>query len=151
MSFTNVLIYAALLVFVVYKRMEGRPIANVKQLFLLPVIVSILGYEDLSHAKLGTIDIAFGVAGCALSLLLGAARGTQDKLSSRDGTPWVRWGAASLAIFAVNVAVKLALDVAGIALGGSTSGITASLVFAAGLMMAGEAAVVWLRLQAGGL
>jgi hypothetical protein len=149
MSFANVLLYAALLVVMVYRRLQGRPVGTTKQLFLLPALVTFLGFEDLSHAKLGTVDIAVGVAGCGLSLLLGALRGTQNKLSQRDGTPWVRWGAASVAIFAFNVVVKLALDVAGVALGGSTSGVTASLVLAVGLMLAGEAVVVWFRLQAG--
>jgi hypothetical protein len=56
-----------------------------------------------------------------------------------------------VAIFAFNVVVKLILDVAGVALGGSTSGVTASLILAVGLMLAGEAVVVWLRLEGGGL
>jgi hypothetical protein len=63
----------------------------------------------------------------------------------------VQWGAVSVAIFAVNIVAKLALDVAGVAAGGSTSGVTASLVLAVGLMLVGEAAVVWARLQAGTL
>jgi hypothetical protein len=150
MSFATVLLYAGLLVLMVYKRLQGRPVGTTKQLFLLPVIISVLGFEDFSHAKLGTIDIVVGVTGCGLSLLLGALRGTQNKLSQRDGTPWVQWGAASVAIFAFNVVVKLALDVAGVALGGATSGVTASLILAVGLMLAGEAAVVWLRLEGGG-
>ena len=117
MSLANVVLYAGLLVLMVYKRAQGRPIGTTKQLFLLPAIITVLGFEDLSHAKLGTIDIAVGVAGCGLSLLLGALRGTQDKLSRRDGTPWVQWGAVSVVIFAVNIVAKLALDVAGVALG----------------------------------
>jgi len=143
MSLANVVLYAGLLVLMVYKRAQGRPIGTTKQLFLLPAIITVLGFEDLSHAKLGTIDVAVGVAGCGLSLLLGALRGTQDKLSRRDGTPWVQWGAVSVVIFAVNIVAKLALDVAGVALGGSTSGVTASLLLAVGLMLVGEAAVVW--------
>ena len=55
-----------------------------------------------------------------------------------------------MAIFAVNIVAKLALDAAGVALGGSTSAITGSLVLAAGLMLVGEAAVVWFRLQIAG-
>jgi predicted acyltransferase len=151
MSFATVLLYAGLLGLMIYKRLQGRPVGTPKQLFLLPVIITILGFEDFSHAKLGTIDIVVGVTGCGLSLLLGALRGTQNKLSRRDGTPWVQWGMASVAIFAFNVVVKLILDVAGVALGGSTSGVTASLILAVGLMLAGEAVVVWLRLEGGGL
>ena len=147
MSFLNVAFYAGLLIFLVYKRVQGRPIATTKQLFLLPVIVTIIGVEDLSHPRLDAIDIAVAVAGCALSLVLGAFRGTRVKLSSRDGRPLVQWGAAAVAIFALNIVAKLALDVAGVALGGSTSAVTGSLVLAAGLMLVGEAAVVWIRLQ----
>ena len=84
-----------LLVLMVYRRLQGRPVGTTKQLFVLPVIITILGFEDFSHAKLNTIDIVVGVAGCGLSLLFGALRGTQNKLSQRDGTPWVQWGMAS--------------------------------------------------------
>ena len=150
MSFANVVFYVGLVILLVYKRVQGRPIATAKQLFLLPVVVSILGIEDLSRPRLDAIDIAVAVAGCALSLVLGALRGTRVKLSRRDGTPFVQWGAAAVAIFAVNIVAKLALDAAGVALGGSTSAITGSLVLAAGLMLVGEAAVVWFRLQIAG-
>jgi hypothetical protein len=147
MSFANVFLYAGLLILVVYQRIQGRAVGTTKQLFGLPIIITLLGFEDFSHAKPDAIDIAVGVAGCALSLILGALRGTQNKLNVRDGVPWVRWGAASVAIFAVNIVAKLVLDGAGVAVGGSTSGITASLVLAVGLMLVGEAAVVSVRLQ----
>jgi hypothetical protein len=151
MSFATVLLYAGLLVLMVYRRLQGRPVGTTKQLFLLPVIITIIGFEDFSHAKLNTIDIVVGVAGCGLSLVFGALRGTQNKLSQRDGTPWVQWGTASVAIFAINVLAKLGLDAAGVALGGSTSGVSASLLLAVGLMLGGEAIAVWARLESGGM
>ncbi len=147
MSFANVVFYAGLLILMVYKRIQGRAVGTTKQLFALPAIITVLGFEDFSHAKPDPIDIAFGVVGCVLSLILGALRGTQNTLSLRDGVPWVKWGAASVAIFAVNIAAKLILDAAGVVVGGTTSGITASLILAVGLMLAGEAAVMWIRLQ----
>ena len=64
MSFATVLLYAGLLGLMIYKRLQGRPVGTPKQLFLLPVIITILGFEDFSHAKLGTIDIVVGVTGC---------------------------------------------------------------------------------------
>jgi hypothetical protein len=147
MSLANVALYGALLVFLVYRRVQGRPICTTRQLWLLPAVVTLIGVEDIGHATLHPIDVAVAVAGCVLSLGLGAVRGTTNRLSHRDGVPWVRWGAASLAIFAVNVAAKLVLDLAGVALGGSASGVTASFVLAAGCMLVGEAGVVWLRLR----
>jgi hypothetical protein len=146
-SLLTIAFYAGLLIFLVYKRVQGRPVATTKQLFLLPVIVTVVGVEALSHPRLNGIDIAVAGAGCALSLALGALRGTRVKLSRRHGTPWVQWGAAAVAIFALNVVAKLALDLAGVALGATTSGVTASLILAAGLMLIGEAATVWIRLQ----
>jgi len=56
-----------------------------------------------------------------------------------------------VAVFAFNVVAKLVFDVAGVALGASSSGVTASLLLAVGLMLAGEAAVVWARLEGGSL
>lgn len=150
MSVVNVLIYAGLLILLVFKRVQGKAVTSGKQLFLLPVVLTILGLEDFSHAKPDAIDIGVCVAGCALSLGLGALRGSRNKLGLRDGTPWVQWGTASVVIFGANIVAKLALDMAGVALGGSTAGVTASLLLAAGLMLAGEAGVVWLRLQASG-
>lgn len=147
MSVANAIFYAGLVVLVVYTRIQGRAVGTTKQLFGLPVILTVLGFEDFSHAKPDAIDISVGVFGCALSLILGGLRGTQNKVSLRDGIPWVKWGAASVAVFAVNIAAKVVLDVAGVAVGGTTSGITASLILTVGLMLVGEAAVVWARLR----
>jgi hypothetical protein len=149
MSFANVILYLAILGFIVYRRVQGRPVGSAKQLFILPVVVTVLGYQDLAHKSLNTVDIVFAVAGCALSLVLGALRGSLNKISARDGTPWVRWGTASVTVFIINIVAKLVLDLISVVAGGTTSGATSSLVLAAGLMLAGEAAVVWLRLQAG--
>jgi hypothetical protein len=148
MSFANVILYIAILGFIVYRRVQGKPIASAKALWLLPVVVTVLGYQDLAHKSLDTVDVAFTVAGCAVSLLLGALRGVLDKVDVRDGIPWVRWGVSSVVVFAINIAAKLILDVTSVAAGGTTSGATSSLLLAAGLMLVGEAAVVWLRIQA---
>jgi hypothetical protein len=149
MSLANVALYVALLGFIVYQRIQGRPVGSTKQLLALPMVVTVLGFEDLTHRSLGAVDISFAVIGCALSLALGALRGTANRLSVRDGVPWVQWGSRSVVIFAINIGAKLALDVICVLAGGSASGATSSLVLAAGLMLVGEAAVVWLRLQAG--
>jgi hypothetical protein len=149
MNFANVVFYIAILGFIVYRRAQGKPVGSAKQLLVLPVVLCVLGYQDLAHKSLDTVDVIFAVAGCALSLALGALRGSLNKLYTRDGVPWVRWGAASVTVFVINIAAKLILDVISVVAGGTTSGATSSLLLAAGLMLVGEAAVVWLRLQGG--
>jgi hypothetical protein len=150
-TIANVVLYAALIAFILYRRITGRPVTSVKQLFLLPVILTVVGYQDLAHAQVAGIDQVVGIAGAAMSLGFGALRGWCNKISLRNGLPWVRWGAASVGVLAANVVAKLALDAAGVAAGGSTSGVTSSLLLAVGLMLVGEAGVVFLRLQATGM
>jgi hypothetical protein len=146
-SLANIVLYIAILGFIVYRRVQAKPFESARKLFILPVVVTVIGYEDLTHASLHALDIGFVAAGCVISLVLGAFRGSLNKITSRNGTPWVRWGTASVIVFAVNIAAKLILDVVSVVAGGTSSGTTSSLVLAAGLMLAGEAAVIWLRLQ----
>jgi hypothetical protein len=147
MSAANILIYIALIGFIIYRRTQGRPVESVKKLLILPVVLTVIGWQDMAHAHLNNIDITVTVIGCALSLGLGGLRGAMNKVDDRDGLPWVRWGGASLAVFAINVAAKLILDVGGVAVGGTTSGVTSSLLLAVGLMMVGEALVTLARVQ----
>jgi hypothetical protein len=147
MTITNVLLYLALIGFIVHRRMQGKPVQSAKKLLVLPVILTIIGGQDLSHATLNSVDEVVVVLGSTLSLGLGAVRGFTDKVSVRDGRPWVRWSGASLAIFSASLVSKLVIDVVGVAAGGTTAGVTSSLLLAFGLMTLGEALVILYRIQ----
>ena len=101
----------------------------------------------MTHAKVNTIDIVVIAAGAALSLGLGLVRGKFDRVTLVNGSPFMSWSAASVAVFAGNVLVKLALDAVGVAAGGTTSALTSSILLSLGLTLLGEAAVVWFRSQ----
>jgi hypothetical protein len=90
-------------------------------------------------------DVAVVVIGSALSFGLGALRGQLDKVSVRDGMPWVRWGAASLVVFAAAVVARLGLDAVAIAAGGTAGALSRSLILSLGLTLLGESAILWLR------
>ncbi len=146
MTFTNVLVYVALIGYVLFKRIQGQPVATSKRLFALPVILIVLGYGDLTHGgTMKPIEITLTVIGGALSLGLGLLRGRVDKLSLRDGSPFVQWGAMSLILFLGNLAAKLVLDLIGVAAGAGTSAVGKSLVLTFGLTLLGEAVVIWMR------
>ena len=145
MTFANVLIYVALIVLVLARRFRGHPIGNVKKLFALPVVVTIIGFLDLSHGKLKPLALTLIVVGAIVSLGLGSLRGRADKVSERDGSAYVQWGVVSLILFCVNITAKLVLDLIGVAAGEAFSTAEKSLIFTLGLTLAGEAIVLSMR------
>jgi hypothetical protein len=142
MTFANVLIYVALIALVLARRFSGHPIGNVKKLFALPVVVTIIGFADLSHGKLKPLAVTLIVIGAIVSLGLGSLRGRADKVSERDGSAYVQWSVASLILFCVNIAAKLVLDLIGVAAGEAFSTAEKSLIFTLGLTLVGEAIVL---------
>jgi hypothetical protein len=147
MTFTTIAIAAAVIIFVLAKRVRGEAVREPRKLFLLPVIVGIIGLQNIAHAKPNTVDIAVIAVGSALSLGLGLLRGKFDRVSLMNGSPFMRWSAASIAILAVNVLAKLALDAGGRAAGGGAAALSSSILLSLGLTLLGEAAVVWFRSQ----
>jgi hypothetical protein len=147
MTFTTIAIAAALIVFVLAKRVRGEAVREPKKLFLLPIVLGVIGLQNVTHAKVNTIDIVVIAAGAALSLGLGLLRGRFDRVTLVNGSPFMSWSAASVAVFAGNVLAKLALDAVGVAAGGTTAALTSSILLSLGLTLLGEAAVVWFRSQ----
>jgi hypothetical protein len=147
MNLTTIAIAIALIVFVLARRVRGEAVREPKKLFLLPVVIGLIGLQNVSHAALNTVDIAVIAVGAALSLALGLLRGHLDKVTLVNGSPYMSWTAGSVIVFAVNVLAKLALDALGVAAGGTTSALTSSILLSLGLTLLGEAAIVWMRAQ----
>ncbi len=57
------------------------------------------------------------------------------------------WTAGSVVILVVKVLLKLALDVSGVAAGGTKAALTGSILLGLGLTLLGETAVIWVRTQ----
>jgi len=148
MNVTTIAIAIALIVFVLAKRVRGEAVREPKKLFLLPIVVGIIGLQNISHAKPNTVDIAVIAVGSALSLGLGLLRGKFDRVTLVNGSPFMSWTAGSIVVLAVNVLAKLALDAGGVAAGGTSSALSSSILLSLGLTLLGEAGVVWFRSQA---
>jgi hypothetical protein len=150
MTFLNILLYVALIGYVLFKKIQGRPIRAPRKLFGLPIVLIVLGFGDLTSGKtMKPVEIALTVIGAILSIGLGLMRGRADQISTRDGTPFVQWGKVSLILFGVNIVAKLVLDLIGVAAGGSGSAAGKSLIFTLGLNLLAEAGVLWMRSGAG--
>ena len=83
MTLTTIAIAVALIVFVLARRLRGEAVPAPKKLFLLPLVVGAIGLQNLTHAKLNTIDIGVIAAGCALSRWSSAWCG-----AGWTGSPW---------------------------------------------------------------
>ena len=146
MSAANILLYVVLIGYVLFRKVQGQPVKAPRRLLALPVILIVLGFGDLRGGPtMKPGEIALIVVGAVVSLGLGLLRGKADKLSTRDGAPFVQWGAASLALFGANIVAKLVLDIIGVATGGEASILEKSLLFTLGLTLLGEALVLLVR------
>jgi hypothetical protein len=147
MSALSVLLYVALIVYVLSRKVQGQAITETRKLFVLPVIVTVIGYGDLTRAGLGGADVAVTVIGSVVALALGVQRGRADKVSVREGATFIQWGAASLILFGANIVAKVLIDLIGLAAGATLAGAEQSLVFTLGLTLVGEALILWLRAE----
>jgi hypothetical protein len=147
MTAGSILIYVALIGYIGYRRVQGQPVKASRQLFVLPIVLIVIGFFDVTHGSLKSIAITLTVIGGAAAFGLGLLRGRADKLSDRDGSPFMQWGKVSLILFAGNIAVKLLLDVIGLAAGSPGSAVGKSLLLTFGLTLLGEAIVIWTRTQ----
>jgi hypothetical protein len=145
-TFLNILLYVALIGYVLFKKIQGRPIRAPRKLLGLPIVLIVLGFGDLtSGPTMKPVEIALTVIGAILSIGLGLMRGQADRITTRDGAPFVQWGKASLMLFGVNIVAKLVLDLIGVAAGSSASAAGKSLIFTLGLNLLAEAGVLWMR------
>jgi hypothetical protein len=150
MTVTNILVYLALIAYILYRRVQGQPVKEGRRLFALPVLLVVLGFGDVTQgASASPHEATLTVIAAVICLGLGLIRGRVDKLSERNGTPFVQWGAVSVVLFVGNLLVKLLLDVIGLAAGSSGSTVGKSLVLTFGLTLLGEAIV--LRMRTGSL
>jgi hypothetical protein len=147
MTAGSILIYVALIGYIGYRRVQGEPVKASRQLFALPVVLVVLGYFDVAHGGMKSIAITLTVIAGAAAFGLGILRGRADKLSDRNGSPFMQWGKVSLLLFAGNIAVKLVLDLIGLAAGSTGSAVGKSLLLTFGLTLLGEAIVIWTRTQ----
>jgi hypothetical protein len=145
MNLTSIAIAVAVVVFILAKRLKGEAVPAPKKLFILPIVVGAIGLENISHAKPNVIAVAVIVAGSALSLGLGMLRGRFNRVSLVNGAPFMAWTAGSVAVLIVNLFLKLALDLGGVAAGGTKTALTSSILLSLGLTLLGEAGIVWLR------
>ena len=123
--------------YVLFRRVLGEP-AQAKRMLVLPAVLSLIGVSDLSGTVTTPMSLVLLVATTAISVALGALRGASVRISRRDGVAFVRYTWVTIALWVVNVVVKVG---ANLVLGaGDAAG--NSLLFTLGLGILAEGLVV---------
>jgi hypothetical protein len=149
---TIVLIVAAV-GYVLWSRMQGRPL-KLRRMLVLPVVLMVLGITDLTGSSaphLTPKDIAFLVVGVAIAAGLGAARGATIELYPQQGELWQRYRRTTVGLWIVLIAIRLTLIVIASAVGASAGGGTNTLLLTLGVSLLAEAAIVGPRARSTGL
>jgi hypothetical protein len=63
MTVTSIALYVVVFGLVLARRVKGQPLTTPKKLFLLPIVVAIVGLQDLRHTTMNPTDVAVVVVG----------------------------------------------------------------------------------------
>jgi hypothetical protein len=140
----TILLVLAAVGYVLWSRMQGRPL-KAKRLLVLPAIFTVLGVTDLTGSSaphLSSTDLAFLVVSVTLSVVLGAARGATIQLYPQDGELWQRYRPSTVGLWLVLIGSKLALAVVAHGAGASAGAGTSTLLLSLGVSLLAEAAIV---------
>jgi hypothetical protein len=131
-------------VVVVAKRFHGERV-NARDLAGPPVVLVGLGVYALRDVPLTAVDWTWLVAGSAVGLGLGVARGATVRVFTRDGVPWQRYTPWTLLVWAGSAAVSVALGLAAASAGTPADARPVTLSIGIGLL--GEVIPIGVRLS----
>jgi hypothetical protein len=116
------------------RRVIGEP-AQAKRMLILPVALILIGLSDVSGQVTTPLSLLFLVATAAISVLLGALRGVNVRVSQREGLAFLRYTGVTVVLWVVNLAIKFgAIDPKGAAAVGNSLLLTLGLgILAEGL------------------
>jgi hypothetical protein len=110
MNEMQMLVVAALVVWMIVKRFAGSPVGA--RGLLVPVGLTAYGLYEMHGAQFGAVDIALLAAELVVGVVAGALRGMTIKLYPRNGHLWQRYGAATLVVWVAMIAMRFAFGYA---------------------------------------
>ena len=140
MTFAQILLIVALIGLTIVRRMAGQPLRQ-GRLVVLPLIFVVWGVFQVSDAHPSVTDVVLLVVETAISIGIGAVRGTTINLFVRDGYLWMRYRWSTLALWLLSAAIRVGFLVGAAELGSGPAG-QASLLLGLGAGLLGESLVL---------
>jgi cell division protein FtsW (lipid II flippase) len=101
----EVVLIAAVVVFVMARRLMGEPAVG-KRLLLLPVILGVIG---LTQASVHSVSaVVFLAASAALSVMFGLLRGLTIRTYEQNGIVMLRYTAMTIVLWVASIAARFA-------------------------------------------
>lgn len=146
MSATEIVLIIAAIGYVLGRRMLGQ-LLEARALLVLPAVLTVVGFTQLHEVRpVSVAAVTFAGVGVVASVLIGLARGATIALEERDGRVWMRYRWSTVCLWVLNFAVKAAMIPVELLVSHSASSAAGhSIVFAIGLGILAESAVVLLR------
>jgi hypothetical protein len=142
MDLVQVVLVAAVVVFVIAKRFAGTPL-QAKSL-LVPLALVVFGAVQLRGQQVSDRDVAFLGIEVVVGLVAGGLRGASIRIYTRDGHLWQRYGLATLGVWVAFIAFRIGMG-AGEHLVGVHVSTTTSILLAFGASLLTESLVVGQR------
>src|SRR5262252_2177537 len=114
MSTVQILIVAALVIYIIARRFAGSPVGA--QNMLLPVILTGYGLVTLDRTVHGHFTAADIALLAVEAVVAGLGRGATIKLYVRDGHLWQRYGVVTLLVWLALIATRIGFAAAGSAI-----------------------------------
>jgi hypothetical protein len=92
---------------VLVRRMLGEPV-EARRTLLLPAIVTVVGFADVTTAAQSTVSITYLVIVAAAGAAIGLWRGATVRVYARDGVVHLRYTPVTVALLVAGIAVKVA-------------------------------------------
>jgi hypothetical protein len=115
MNLIQILLVAAVIIFVIVRRFVGEPLQA--RSLLIPVGLTIWGGYQLRGHHLSAIDVAFLAVSLIIGLAAGAARAATIQIFTRNGHLWQRYRLATLGVWVALILLRVGLYAGGHAVG----------------------------------
>lgn len=139
----SVLAALAVVALLVVRRARPKPLAE--ESLRTPLVLAAVGLFLLRDTALDAPNAAFLVLTACVALGLGAARGAVVRIHRQGARLLTSWGPACFALLGALVVVRLGLDAGAVSLGVASAVVGQSILFALGLSLLAESAVVATR------
>lgn len=145
----NYLVIAALVVWVLTRQLQARPVV-VRKLFILPVILAVVGVESLNNAiskdggRFTTSDATYLAIDVVVTIIFGVVRGGSIRLYAQDGTLWRKGTWVTLAGWVLSFAARALIGLVAADHGAKVEA-SSALILSFGISLGVQGAVVYWR------